>query len=405
MAMAQLILIPGFLIAVLTAVLFTPFVYRWALRNGWVDAPDGRRKLHTRPTPRVGGIAIVAGFMAGLGYFVLVKDQLPFEIPLPTAATILGGVAIVLTGFLDDVRGLNFKQKFVVQVIAAYLLLHAGYRIDVSFLPFVGEDPYQQALISIPLTLLWIVGIINAVNLLDGLDGLAAGVVMIAFVCLAVMFGLQGDMGVVVLALPAIGAITGFLVYNFNPASIFMGDSGSLFLGYILAAYSLRVQGHAAPEIAPLVLLVVLGLPVLDTGLAMVRRFATHKAIFAPDHDHIHHRLKRILSHRWAVLILYGSASIFGTVAVLMTMVSLTTGIVLFGLILVTAYAGIHRLGYVQEFAASRRAVEAGSSGDGIAHSETLPEPVLSSRNTVRTLTRRESLWPSSQPDVAGTLH
>jgi UDP-GlcNAc:undecaprenyl-phosphate/decaprenyl-phosphate GlcNAc-1-phosphate transferase len=404
MPIAYLILLPGFLLAVLTTVFLTPLICKLALRNGWVDAPDGKRKLHVRPTPRVGGVAIVAGFVVGLGYLAMVQDWLPFQVPIPPVTALLGGALIILTGFYDDVKGLNFKQKFLVQIGVAYLLLHAGYSIDVSFLPFVGEEPFQQALFSVPLTMLWIVGIINAVNLLDGLDGLASGVVLIAFTCLSVIFGLQGDAGIVMLALPVIGSVIGFLVYNFNPASVFMGDSGSLFLGYTLAAYSLRVQGHADPVIAPLVILVALGLPVLDTGLAMVRRFQARKAMCAPDHDHIHHRLKKAASHRLAVLVLYLSATFFGTVAVLMTLVPVMMGFLLFGVVLAVTYGGLHGLGYTQNPPETplEQAVEI-ASGDGMALQE-IPEQTVS-RDSVRLLARRETLWSRSQPDVAGTLN
>src|SRR5690606_34492605 len=202
------------------------------------------------------------------------------EFSLPPAMLWIGALAMVGAGFYDDTRGLGFKGKFVIQVFAAYTLLYAGYRVDVTGLPFVGEDPYVQALISIPLTLLWIVGVINAINLMDGLDGLAAGLVLIAFACLALVFGVNGQNGLVMVALIMGGALVGFLLYNFNPASIFMGDSGSMFLGYMLATYALEGRGHADPAVALLIPAVALGLPLLDTTLSIVRRVIERKAVF-----------------------------------------------------------------------------------------------------------------------------
>lgn len=343
----QLLLI-AFLIAFAFTVLATPVVRRVAMRRGWVDRPDGLRKLHARTIPAVGGIAIAAGAAVGLAYLHAVQDLLPFEFSLPPAMLWIGALAMVGAGFYDDTRGLGFKGKFVIQVFAAYTLLYAGYRVDVTGLPFVGEDPYVQALISIPLTLLWIVGVINAINLMDGLDGLAAGLVLIAFACLALVFGVNGQIGLVMVALIMGGALVGFLLYNFNPASIFMGDSGSMFLGYMLATYALEGRGHADPAVALLIPAVALGLPLLDTTLSIVRRVIERKAVFAPDSDHIHHRLSRIWPHRQAVLILYGAAALFGAAAVLMSLLPPTRGLGVLLLVTAIALLGVSRLKYLR---------------------------------------------------------
>ena len=240
------------------------------------------------------------------------------------------------------------KGSSSIQAIVAYALLHAGYRVDVSGLPFVGDDVYGQALVSIPVTLLWIVGVINAVNLLDGLDGLAAGVALIAFAALGLIFGLHGEIGLVMIALIITGALAGFLLFNFNPASIFMGDSGSLFLGYLLATYSLSGTGHANPMMALVVPAMVLGLPLVDTTLSVARRFAERKAICAPDRDHIHHRLTRTLSVRHAVLTLYAVALSFGTAAVALSLVPTYLGMtVIVGVIVMTGL-GLNRLKYLR---------------------------------------------------------
>lgn len=343
-------LLSALLIPFISALLLVPAIRRISLQKGWVDEPDGDRKKHTRPTPNVGGVAIAASFGVGLISLFVMGDLLPFEVTPSTILVVVGGLIIIGTGFFDDVRGLSFKQKFFVQIVVAYLLLHADYRVEVANLPFMDVDPYQQALYSLPLTMVWVVGILNAINLLDGLDGLATGVSLIAFVCLAVIFGIHGDVGLAAIALIMVGALIAFLVYNFNPASIFMGDSGSLFLGYMLAICTLSLEdgAHANPMLALLVPVIALGLPLLDTGLCIVRRLLARRSPFAPDHDHIHHRLSLLGSRRRAVLILYGVALWFGIAAILMTLVDLPLGVVVVGLTLFSAYLGVRSLGYLE---------------------------------------------------------
>ena len=342
------VLVAGFLVAFGTTALTTPIVRRLAIDYGWVDRPDGQRKLHADVVPAIGGIAIALGFGIGLAYLYAVRGLLPFDVVFPTAALWAGALAIVASGFYDDTRGLGFKGKLAVQALVAYALLHAGYRVDVAGWPFVGEDPYTQALVSIPVTLLWIVGVINAVNLLDGLDGLAAGVSLIAFAALGLIFGLHGEIGLVMIALIITGALAGFLLFNFNPASIFMGDSGSLFLGYLLATYSLAGTGHASPVMALVVPAMVLGLPLVDTTLSMARRFVERRAIFAPDRDHIHHRLTRTLSDRGAVLVLYVVALAFGSAAVALSLLPVALGVVVIVGVVVSTGLGLNRLKYLR---------------------------------------------------------
>lgn len=347
--MLILALIGCFLVALGSTAFLVPQVRKLANEKGWVDNPDGHRKLHKAATPSVGGIAISAGFVLGFTCLIVVKPLLAIEVSFPSMAVWLGSIIMVMCGLYDDTKGMGFKGKFCVQLIVAYLLLHAGYRIDVSGLPFVEEEVYSQAVYSIPLTVLWIVGVINAVNLLDGVDGLAAGVVLIAFVFLSVVFGLQGELGLIVTAVAISGALIGFLVYNFSPASIFMGDSGSLFLGFLLAAYSLEGKiSHSDPWLAILVPLLILGLPLLDTLLSVVRRFSERRAIFAPDHDHIHHRLLRIFPTRYAVLVLYGVSLFFGGVGVVIVVVTPMLGYSVFATTLFLVGLGLAGLGYVR---------------------------------------------------------
>lgn len=344
-----LALIGCFLVAFASTALIVPLVRSLALNKGWVDIPDGHRKLHKEATPAVGGIAIFIGFILGFSCLLLAQPLLGIEIHFPTAAVWLGAFIIFLSGVYDDTRGLGFKGKFAIQVLVAYMLLHAGYRIDLSALPFIELDAYDQALYSIPLTVLWIVGVINAVNLLDGVDGLAGGVVLIAFVCLALVFGLQGELSLVVTAVAISGALIGFLLYNFNPASIFMGDSGSLFLGFLLAMYSLEGKViDTDPWLAILVPIVALGLPLIDTSLSIVRRVLERKPICAPDHDHIHHRMTRIFPTRRAVLFLYGASLCFGLSAVLISILAPPLAYTVLAIAIILVGFGLTMLGYVR---------------------------------------------------------
>lgn len=312
-----LLVLLGAGVAFAVTAILTPAVRDLALRRQWTDTPDGLRKLHTTTTPSVGGIAIFFGVAVALMTVTTVAPLVGLHIDALHPVVYLGAVLVVIVGFVDDVRGLGFKTKFAVEILLAWALLQAGYRIDLSTLPFVGSDVFTGALWSIPLTALWIVGVMNAVNLIDGVDGLASGVAAIAFASMALAFGLRGDISAVLVATLLVGSLIGFLLYNFNPASIFMGDSGSLFLGYALAVYSLSSPGNSDPSLAPLVPVLALGLPLLDTSLSVARRVAGGKAMFAPDRDHIHHRMADRMSTRRAVFSLYLVAAGFGLLAVL----------------------------------------------------------------------------------------
>ena len=347
--MAFLLLCAGAVaVAFGVTVIATPLVRRLALRRAWTDAPDDHRKFHRRTTPSMGGTAIFAGVAAATTVIAFVGPRLGLgDLPLP-ALVIVGGAVMVLLGAVDDARGLDFKVKLGVEVLVAYSLLHAGLRIDLSALPFVGEDVFLDALYSIPLTVLWVVGVMNAVNLIDGVDGLASGVVAIAFASLALAYGLAGDFPLVVLASVFVGALAGFLVHNFNPATIFMGDSGSLFLGYSLAVYTLTGPTHPDPVVAPVLPLLALGLPLLDTSLSMARRIAERRAISAPDHDHIHHRMSGRMSTSRAVVALYGISAIFGVLAVLANAAEEMGALVAVGCAIAVAAGLLFRLGYVR---------------------------------------------------------
>ena len=314
-------LLLALLASFLSGLLFVPTIRSIAWKKEWLDVPDGKRKLHSKPTPNVGGMAIAASLLTGSVVLILFPDVIGTRSILSSIFVIIGAGICLGMGIFDDLHHLGFKKKFLLQIIVAYLLLHAGYRVEVTNLPYMTLDTDTQALFSIPLTLLWVVGVLNAINLLDGLDGLAAGTSLIAFLCFSAIFGALGDTFMAAVSLLTVGALAAFLIYNFNPASIFMGDSGSLILGYMLAlcTLSLEDKAHSNAILGLLVPLVILGIPLYDTGLSFFRRFRRGGSPFAPDRNHIHHRLSRVFSKRIAVLILYGVAAWLGVVAILIT--------------------------------------------------------------------------------------
>ncbi len=264
------------------------------------------------------------------------------------------------TGLWDDKHGLDPKGKFFLQLIAAYLLLHAGAYLQVAELPFVEEgSEIGLALYSIPLSIIWVVGVINAVNLIDGLDGLATGVIGIAFLACAALFGVKGELGLMAVGITMACVLLGFLPYNFNPASIFMGDSGSLFLGYLLAGYTLQGSLHSDPVLALLILPVLLGVPVLDTGMAILRRLVSDRTVFAPDRSHIHHRLVEKGSERTAVMTLYLVGAWFGSAAFLMGILPVVWGYALAGGTAAVALVWAWRLGCLAPIPAEKPPAEA----------------------------------------------
>ncbi|RED57652.1 UDP-GlcNAc:undecaprenyl-phosphate GlcNAc-1-phosphate transferase [Cohnella lupini] len=318
------ILIISFIVATGLALVLTPLVKKLAIRIGAIDVPN-QRKVHTRIMPRLGGVAIYAAFTAGL---LLI---LPF-VPEGTlsaydrnliSAMLVGGTLIVLLGALDDKFDLSAKLKLLVQIGAACIVVF-GFDIKINLLniPFGSAMQPLGEWLSIPLTIFWIVGVTNAINLIDGLDGLAAGVSGIAVATILVMGIIMGNTTVILLSAVLLGGIIGFLFFNFHPAKIFMGDSGSLFLGFALAMLSML--GFKQITIVSFVTpLLIIGVPLSDTFFAIVRRWVQKKPIFAPDKGHLHHCLQQLgFSHRKTVLIIYGIATFFGTCAIVQSAVS-----------------------------------------------------------------------------------
>lgn len=304
-----LLYIAAFASAFAITLVTTPLAKKISIKVGAIDYPKDRG-VHKKPMPRMGGIAIVLGFIIT----VLLLYRFEPTINLRQfAGFIVGALLIVALGVVDDMKNLPAKFKFFVQMIAALIVIFSGTRINVVLWPVTT---YLQTL-SIPITLIWIVGVTNAVNLIDGLDGLAAGVSSIAAICLMVLCIMTGTSTAVMLTAALAGACMGFLPRNFNPAEIFMGDTGSTFLGFVLAVSSIFGVFKGYALLAVVVSLLCLGLPIFDTVFAMLRRMAKHQPIMSPDRGHLHHRLiDRGFSQRQAVLILYGISLLCGLFAI-----------------------------------------------------------------------------------------
>jgi UDP-GlcNAc:undecaprenyl-phosphate GlcNAc-1-phosphate transferase len=297
-----------FLVAMVFTAMLTPLVRWLALVSGAVDVP-GARRVHMGQVPRMGGVAIVIGFFAPLAALYALgtpAGRALFSTTTVMEGLLIGGLLVVAVGLLDDIRGVGAKYKLVVQIGAATAAYACGMRISAVELPWVGV--FQLGWFAWPATVLWFAAIINAVNLIDGLDGLAAGVVFFACLTNFVIAALASNFLILFVTASLGGAVVGFLFYNFNPARIFMGDTGSMFLGFVLAAASLLGAGSQKTPtlVAMIVPILALGLPITDMLVTIARRFFAHRSIFAADREHIHHRLLDIgLTHRRAVLSLY----------------------------------------------------------------------------------------------------
>lgn len=327
----------AFIIALVVARITVPLARKLAFKLGAVDEPDAR-KVHDKIMPRLGGLAIFAGFMAAACWGVQAQG--------PYLGIIIGGIIVFAVGALDDVFSLSPWAKLAGQILAAAVAVYCGVTVHFMTNPFDGLIYLGK--LGVPLTLLWIVGVTNAVNLVDGLDGLAAGVSGIAALSMGIIAFQQGEPAVALLCLVLVGAVLGFLPYNFHPARIFMGDAGALFLGFVLACLAVVGLAKSAAVISLFVPIVVLGIPVFDTFFAIIRRINKKVPIFAPDKNHLHHRLMALgFSHRQSVLIIYGISVIFGGAAVALTYVTSPQATLILALLLVFVVIGATRIGIV----------------------------------------------------------
>lgn len=306
----------AFIIAFIFTFATTPLVRRLAYKIGAVDVPKEKRRVHKRPTPRIGGLAIIFGFIVAVLCF---NESWSKEL----IAILIGAGILGVLGVIDDCKELDAKIKFVVQIAAALVVvLYGDIRISVISNPNIfSESPFAvlPPWLSITATTIWIVFMVNAVNFIDGLDGLAAGVSAIMSMSLVFIAITYHEYSIALLGLALMGSCFGFLPFNFNPAKIFMGDTGSMFLGYMLAVLSVQGMFKSYAVISFAVPIVMLGLPLFDALFAMLRRVLTGKNPMSADRGHLHHRLYDMgFSQKQTVFILYAISGVLGITSILL---------------------------------------------------------------------------------------
>ena len=318
------VIVKLFLTMILSAAI-TPFVVKLAYILGAVDKPNARR-VNVKPMPTMGGLAIFIAF--NFSTFVLLREQFPTH---ELFSVFLAECIIILTGIIDDIRELSPKAKLA-GILAAALVIYflAGIRMNEVTLPIFGS--FQLGWWSLPITIIWIIAITNAVNLIDGLDGLATGVSIIALFTMGVMayfFLNMTNVYVAIWIFAMVAALIGFLPHNFHPASIFLGDTGSLFIGFMMAVFSLKGLKNVT-FISLLMPVVIMGVPITDTVYAILRRLLNKKPIMQADKHHLHHRLMQLgLSHRQTVLVIYGLSLVFAFISLLYPLSTLWGSILL----------------------------------------------------------------------------
>ena len=301
------------LLALIVSFLATPLVRRLAFKIGAVDVPRDNRRMHDHPIPRLGGLAIFLGFLVSVLAYA--------EIDMELQGILIGATVIAVLGIADDIRSLPAKFKFVVQILAALCAVLHGVAIEVINNPNIFSDSEYWVLggWSIPVSVIWIVAITNAVNLIDGLDGLADGISTIGALTMLILALILGEHEIALVCGALVGACVGFLPYNLNPARIFMGDTGSTFLGFILACVSIQGLFKYYAVISFLVPFIILGLPIFDTASAIIRRLLKGQSPMVADRSHIHHKLIDMgLNQKQAVSTLYIVSGVLGLSAVLL---------------------------------------------------------------------------------------
>lgn len=351
-----------FVTALVSALVFTPLVRTLCVRRGWFDVPRDARRVHQQAIPRLGGVAVFLATLVALSSLLLFDNQVTqtFEADgTRFLRALLPATLIFVLGVYDDLHGVNPRVKFAAQALAAALLYALGGRIEGVSAPFVGSLEFP-APIGFLLTVFWIVVITNAFNLIDGMDGLAAGASAFALLSLFICSLTQGHPEVSLLCIVLVGAVLGFLRYNFNPATIFLGDSGSLLLGFMAASLSLVGAQKSPTLIAIAIPLVSFGLPIAEVGLSLSRRFLSGAPLFQGDRRHIHHMLLlRGLTQRQAVILLYGICAFFSLFGLMLLNPQRNTTALVFFVLGLALVFGIRQLRYA-EFSALRRDIKRG---------------------------------------------
>jgi UDP-GlcNAc:undecaprenyl-phosphate/decaprenyl-phosphate GlcNAc-1-phosphate transferase len=321
------------------SILMTPVVKKLAFRLGATDSPNNR-KVHEKIMPRMGGLVIYISFMIGL---LIMNPDSKYHF-----AIMIGSVIIVLTGILDDIFELSAKVKLVNQLAAALIVvIWGGVQVNFINLPFGGILEFGW--LSVPITILWIVGVTNAINLIDGLDGLAAGVSSIALISLSGMAIIMGDMYVMTIGFILLASTLGFLLFNFYPAKIFMGDTGALFLGYMIAVLSLLGFKNVT-FISFIIPIIILGVPMTDTIFAIVRRLVKKAPLSKPDKSHLHHCLLNLgFTHRQTVLMIYMISAMFGLAALIFTLTTMWGSLLILTIILISIELIVESVGLVDK--------------------------------------------------------
>lgn len=338
------------------SLLLTPLVRNWGRSMGWVDHPDNRRKFHQTPVPRIGGIPIMIAFAVSCAFLCVFSGTSTAFGLLTIVFQVLPAVAIVFAaGLIDDILGLRPWQKLTVQIIAAWVAYAQGIQLQ-SFGGFDISGYWWH----LPLTIFWLVACTNAFNLIDGVDGLAAGVGFFASLAIFIAALLRENFTLAVATAPIAAALCGFLRYNFHPATIFLGDCGSLSIGFLLGCYGVVWSQQSTTLLGMTAPLLAMCIPLLDTVLAIARRFIRGRPIFGADCHHIHHRLlEHGLSARKVALLLYGIAGLAAVCSLLVSAFQDHVGGIVLGVFCFCAWLGIQRLGYA-EFGGVKRVLLGG---------------------------------------------
>lgn len=318
----------AFFSALIISFILTPLARKLAFKVGALDIPKDARKIHKKPMPYFGGLAIYVAIISCMFVYMPHNET--------NISIMIGATIIVLTGIVDDMYGMPAKIKLIMQIIAAFIAIKGGVKIHFITNPLSATGMYLLRDLTIPITLFWIVGITNTINLIDGLDGLASGVASIAAATLLLTAALKGYDFIVMQCAIIVGASLGFLPFNFNPAKIFMGDTGSLLLGYMLAVTSILGMVKSVAAVALVVPVFALGVPIFDTTFAIIRRYINKKPIMEADKDHLHHKLMRKgLNQRQTVLLMYFISMMLGLAAIIVSDADPRTGIIVIGVVVV----------------------------------------------------------------------
>lgn len=338
----MILLVSASLLAFVVSVSVTPVVKKFALKHDLVARPN-HRTIHLKPTPLLGGTAVYLAYLAGIFLIYLFSGSAYTELLTENLSFILGGTLILFLGIYDDAKGASSYQKFSIQILASLVVIGSGYRISEIVNPFGGL--IQLGWLSYPITIFWLVTISNAFNLIDGLDGLASGIGLGASIMMMFVSLWNSNL---VSALPAAvlaGAIAGFLIFNFNPAKIFLGDSGSLVIGFWLACFSINGTFRHESAIAILIPIILFSLPILDTFMAFFRRVRLGIHPFKADQKHIHHRLLFLgLSQRQAMLVLSGISYLWGALAFGLVVLGNQFSLIISSVVLVSIFLGLKQL-------------------------------------------------------------